>query len=106
MPSMCDSDFYEPIEGLPSVMESHYTYYLWTPSSDSTTPDSKHKIISSLEEVKEILRLETYPQISIDRRIIELTEAKKLARSLWELGASDVFFWKGELRAYVSKGDI
>lgn len=105
MPSMCDSDFYDPIEGRPSIMEHRYTYYLWVNEVDGL-PDSKHKNINDWEQLKQIIATEEYPQISIDTRKLTREEGHQLVKEMWKLGAHDVFLWKGGLRAKVDKEDI
>lgn len=105
MPSMCDSDYYDPIEGRPSIMESYYTYYLWAAEGVSK-PNDKHTIINDWDQLKQIVAKEEYPQVSIDTRELTIEEGRSLVKQMWAIGVHDVFLWKGGLRAKVDKEDI
>lgn len=104
MPNMCDGDFYDPIEGKPSIMESHYTYYLW--ASDGTTPpDDKHVVINNWHTIHHRICGDKFPQITIDTRLLNQDEAREIALSMFRLSADNVFFWNGDLRCKLDRKD-
>lgn len=104
MPNMCDGDFYDPIEGKPSVMESHYTYYLWADEGVSL-PNDKHKIINTWDRFTDIVAREEYPQFSVDARNISKEELTNIIVEMFRLGGSDIYIWRGGLRALVERED-
>lgn len=104
MPGMCDSDFYEPIEGLPSVCEHLYTYYLWAPDG-TTPPDDKHIVINNWNTIHHRICGDKFPQITIDTRHLNQGEAREIALSMFRLSADDVFFWNGGLRCKLDRKD-
>lgn len=101
---MCDSDFYEPIEGLPSVCEHLYTYYLWAPDG-TTPPDDKHVVINNWNTIHHHICCDKFPQITIATSHLSQEEAKEIALSMFRLSASDVFFWSGGLRCKLDRKD-
>lgn len=105
MPNMCDGDFYDPIEGKPSVMESHYTYYLWS-GHDASLPDNKHTIINTWERFIDIVAREEYPQFAVDARCLSKEEVASIIVEMFRLGGEYIFIWKGGLRAIVERGDF
>lgn len=104
MPSMCDSDLYEPIEGLPSVCEHLYTYYLWAPDG-TTPPDDKHVVINNWHTIHHHICCDRFPQITIATSHLSQEETKEIALSMFRLSASDVFFWSGGLRCKLDRKD-
>ena len=102
MSNMCDGDFYDPIEGKPSVMESHYTYYLWADEGVSL-PNDKHKIINNWEQFINILAREEYPQFSVDARGLSSEELTNIIVEMFRLGGEYIFIWRGGLRAIVER---
>lgn len=105
MPNMCGGDFYDPIEGKPSVMESYYTYYLWS-GHNASLPDNKHTIINTWERFIDIVAREEYPQFAVDARCLSKEEVTNIIVEMFRLGGEDIFIWNGGLRAIVEREDF
>ena len=94
MPNMCDGDDYDPIEGLPSVCESQYTYYLLS-APNTPLPDAEHKLVTNLHDLYQPIKDEPYPQIAVDRRYFTGDAFDSVIKHLRKVGAADLFSWAG-----------